>query len=372
MELFEKFEVNRESRWHVLAKLVGASLVLHLVFVWMVIYVPAFRDTLNIAALIASTKFVDRDYEATRIRDEVQMVQLSEKFRYPDGYFALESQFALGQVPGQTLTPDPFAPKIISQASKESKVDPEASPSPSPAASPAPSASASASPGASASASASPSAAAAVAQASVSPSPLTPEDAQKELEKTAEQNKITLPDENEINKKPLKDLAAQMNDLKNEGKLDLNKPFEIVIEAELDDKAKLINARFTKKEGDAVLQDLFSRMVTALNDSGLLIFLRPISDDNPGATVRITVKQGAKDVLASVESEASSPTSAVTLAKNYNNMLALGAWTRAGKDEAELMKNSTATPDGKKVAVNFSMPRQTVVDMINKQLKPGV
>ena len=53
-------------------------------------------------------------------------------------------------------------------------------------------------------------------------------------------------------------------------------------------------------------------------------------------------------------------------------MLALGAWTRAGKDEAELMKNSTATPDGKKVAVNFSMPRQTVVDMINKQLKPGV
>ena len=367
MELFEKFEVNREPRWQVLAKLVGASLVLHLVFVWMVIYVPAFRDTLNIAALIASTKFVDRDYEATRIRDEVQMVQLSEKFRYPDGYFALESQFASGQVPGQTPTPDPFAPKIISQASKESKVAPEASPSPSPAASPAPSASASASPGASASPSS-----AAVAQVSPSPSPLTPEEAQKELEKTAEQNKITLPEENEINKKPLKDLAAQMNDLKNEGKLDLNKPFEIVIEAELDDKAKLINARFTKKEGDAVLQDLFSRMVTALNDSGLLIFLRPISDDNPGATVRITVKQGAKDVLASVESEASSPTSAVTLAKNYNNMLALGAWTRAGKDEAELMKNSTATPDGKKVAVNFSMPRQTVVDMINKQLKPGV
>ena len=366
-ELFEKFEVNREPRWQVLAKLVGASLVLHLVFVWMVIYVPAFRDTLNIAALIASTKFVDRDYEATRIRDEVQMVQLSEKFRYPDGYFALESQFASGQVPGQTPTPDPFAPKIISQASKESHVDPGASPSPSPAASPAPSASASASPGASASPST-----AAVAKVSPSPSPLTPEEAQKELEKTAEQNKITLPEENEINKKPLKDLAAQMNDLKNEGKLDLNKPFEIVIEAELDDKAKLINARFTKKEGDAVLQDLFSRMVTALNDSGLLIFLRPISDDNPGATVRITVKQGAKDVLASVESEASSPTSAVTLAKNYNNMLALGAWTRAGKDEAELMKNSTATPDGKKVAVNFSMPRQTVVDMINKQLKPGV
>ena len=363
MELFERFEVNRAPRWQVLTKLVGASLVLHLVFVWMVIYVPAFRDTLNIAAIIASTKFVDRDYQATQIRDDVQLVQLSDKFRYPDGYFQFQSQLAAGQVPGQTPTPDPFAPRIISQASKESKVDPEASPSPSPATSASPTAS----PGASASPST-----AAVAQASPSPSPLTPDEAQKELEKTAEQNNITLPEENEINKKPLKDLAAQMNDLKNEGKLDLNKPFEIVIEAELNDQAKLVNARFKKKEGDAILQDLFSRMVTALNDSGLLIFLRPISNDNPGATVTITIKQGAKDVLASVESEASSPGSAVKLAKDYNNMLALGAWSRAGKDEGELMKNSTATPDGKKVAVNFSMPRQTVVDMINKQLKPGV
>ena len=363
MELFERFEVNRAPRWQVLSKLVGASLVLHLVFVWMVIYVPAFRDTLNIAAIIASTKFVDKDYEATQIRDDVQLVQLSDKFRYPDGYFQFESQLAAGQVPGQTPTPDPFAPRIISQASKESKVDPEASPSPSPEVS--------ASPAASPGASVSPSAAA-VAQASPSPSPLTPDEAQKELEKTAEQNNITLPEENEINKKPLKDLAAQMNDLKNEGKLDLNKPFEIVIEAELNDQAKLINARFKKKEGDAILQDLFSRMVTALNDSGLLIFLRPISNDNPGATVTITIKQGAKEVLASVESEASSPGSAVKLAKDYNNMLALGAWSRAGKDEGELMKNSTATPDGKKVAVNFSIPRQTVVDMINKQLKPGV
>ena len=49
-----------------------------------------------------------------------------------------------------------------------------------------------------------------------------------------------------------------------------------------------------------------SEMIAALNDSGFLTYLQPISKDNPSATIKITVKQGEKDVLASVESEASS------------------------------------------------------------------
>lgn len=365
-ELFEKFEVNRDPRWIVLSKLVGASLVLHLVFLWMAIYVPAFRDTINIAALIANTKFVERDYEATQIADDVQLVQLSEKFRYPDGYFAPDGQVA-AELPAQApAAAAPFAPKIISQASSEKNVDPEASPSPTPEASASPSASPIASPSA------------AIAAASPAPStpnpsgsPMTVDEAQKQLEKTAEQNNVPLPDENQINKKVLKDFAAYANDLKNQGKLNLDKPFEIVIEAELDADGKLQNPRFTKKVGDENLVDLFGKMIAALNDSGFLTYLQPISKDNPGSTVRITVKQGEKEVLASVESEASSPERAESLARALNNLLYFGAGSRAGKDEEVLMKNTNATPDGKKVVVNFSMPRQSVVDMIKKQLEPG-
>lgn len=359
MELFERFEVNRESRWQTLIKLTGASLVLHLVLVWMLIYVPVVRDTFNIAALVANTKFVDKDYEATQIGDDVQIVQLSDKFHYPEGYFALEAQLASGQLPGQTPVVDPFAPKIISQASKESNVDPEASPSPSPEASASPTAS----PAASASA---------IAQASPSASPLTPEKAQEELERTAKQNNVTLPEENEINKKVLKDFAAYANNLKVKGKLDFDKPFEIEIEAKLDEAGKLKDAKFTKKSGDENLVDLFGKLVAALNDSGFLVYLQPISKDNPDATVRITVKQGEKEVLASVTSEASSPERAESLAKALNNLLYFGAGSRAGHDEEVLMKNTNATPDGKRVVVNFSMPRQSVVDMIKKNLEPGV
>ena len=356
-ELFEKFEVNKDPRWITLSKLVGASLVLHLGLLWLVMYVPALRDTFNVAALIANTRFVDKEYNATQIGDDVRFVQVGEKFRYPDGYFALENQIA-GAVPGQVF--DPFAPKIISQAGSTKDVDPEASPSPSPQAS--------ASPAASPAASASPGTA--IAQAS--PSPLTPEEAQKALEKTAEQNNLALPDENQINKKVLKDFAAYANELKKQGKLDIEKPFEIVIEAELDEKGKLKNPRFTKKSGDENLVDLFGKMVAALNDSGFLTYLQPISKDNPNATVKITVKQGESEVLASVESEASSPERAASLSKALNNLLYFGAGSRAGKDEEVLMKNTTATPDGKKVVVNFSMPRQSVVDMIKRQMEPGI
>jgi hypothetical protein len=354
-ELFEKFEVNRDPRWIVLTKLLGASLVVHFALLWVVIYVPTVRDTVNIAALIASTKFVEKPYEATQIEDQVQVVQL---FRYPEGYFTPDGQVAaeLPPAPAPGVV-DPFAPKIISQASSLSK-EPEPSPSPSPVAS--------VSPEASPAPSASPSA---VAQASPQASPLTPEEAQKQLEKTADENKMPLPTEGEINKQVLKDFAAYANNLKTEGKLDLNKPFEIVIEAELDEKGKLKNPRFTKKEGDENLVDLFGKLVAALNDSGFLTYLQPISKDNPNATIKITVKQGEQEVLASVESEASSPQRAESLAKALNNLLYFGAGSRAGKD---IMKNTSATPDGKRVVVNFSMPRQSVVDMIKKQLQPGI
>ena len=362
-ELFEKFEVNRESRRQVLTKLVGASLVIHLVFLWLIVSVPALRSSLNIAALIAHTRFVDKDYEATQIADQVQLVQL-EKFHYPEGYFALEAQIN-GQLPPQVAAVDPFAPKIISQASKERNVAPEASPSPSPIASASPAASPSASPAASASPSA------AITKASPSSSPLSPEEAQKELEKTAEENNVAIPGENEINKKALKDFAAYASELKKQGKLDLDQPFEITIEAELDENGKLINARYTQRTGDKNLGDLFGRMVAALNDSGFLIYLKSISQDNPGAPVKITVKQGEKEVLASVESEASSATNAQKVAKDLNNLLALGVLARAGHDEVLIMKNSNATPDGKRVLVNFSMPRQDFLDMIKKQLEPG-
>ncbi len=358
-ELFSNFEINKDARWPIVSKLLGASLVLHVLLLSGVVYIPGVRDAFNLASLIADTSFVDKDYDRTQIGDDVQFVQLSgEKFRYPDGYFALDQQM---------VVPPPLAPvgpQFIASTPAPA-VAPELSVSPSPTPLPTP---------AVASAVGSPSPGVAQAKASATPvaSPaMSAEQAQTELEKTAEKNNLDLPKENEINRKAMKDFAAYANDLKKQGKLDFNKPFEIVIEAELDENGKLKNAKFTKKAGDENLVDLFGRMVAALNDSGFLVYLKPVDRDNPGSRVVFTIKQGESEVLATVESEASSIESARTLAKGFNLALSIGAQARAGKDEEALLKNTSAEPVGKKIVFNFTMPRQAVVELIKKQLAPG-
>ena len=376
-ELFANFEVNKESRRQILLKLLGGSVVLHIVFLSVAVYVPSVRDAFNIAALVASTRFVDKDYKRTVIANDVELLTMtSEKFHYPEGYWLIadENAAAAAALAAGIKPPvDPFAPKIISQASSGMGMQPETSPSPTASPSPSPGASPSPSP---------------VAQAQASPSPSiqtaakdgTPDkaeadkqaEAQKTLEETARQGNVALPDENAINKKALKDFAAYANEKKKEGKLDLNQQFEITIQAEMDEKGNLKNPRFTKAAGDETLVDLFGRMVAALNDSGLLTYLSVIKSNNPGATLTITIKQNESEVTAFVESEVVSPDEARKLAKTFNGMLAAGTLLRAGKDEAEVMKNTSVVPDGKKVVVKLAMPRQTVVDMLQKQLEPGV
>ncbi|MDQ1707897.1 MAG: hypothetical protein QOJ88_1108 [Pyrinomonadaceae bacterium] len=364
--LFANFEVNRESRGRILGQLLVGSIAVHALVLASVMFVPGLRNAFNLASLIGDTRFVDKPYEQTVIGDDVQLIDLaSNKFHYPEGYWAPEAP------PGTMPQLPPAGPQFIAQAAPPFAVQPELAPSPSPAPFPSPSPPASFPPLAMNPLPRSrrtprvkP-----IPTPEASPSPtLTADEAQKQLEKTAAQNNLDLPKENEINKKAMKDFAAYALDLKNQGKLDLNQPFEIVIEAELDQDGKLKDPKFTKKAGDPNLVDLFGRMVSALNDSGFLVYLKPLDKDNPGTKVVFTVKQGETDVLATVESEASSIDSARVLAKGFNVALMLGAQSRAGKDEEVLLRNTSAEPVGKKIVFNFTMPRQAVVDLIKKQL----
>ena len=284
-ELFRNFEVNRDLRWQLVLKLIGGSLAGHLLAIACIAYVPGLRDAFNVAVLLGDASFVSKPYERTEIGDDVHMVELSTpKFRYPDGYWATEGQLPIEQ-------PALSANQIIAQTNPGYSPPPaqpiatpmlDLSPTPVPSATPLPSPTVNASPFQT------------IGKANASPSPaktedkLTPDQAQAELEASAKKSNIELPKEGEINKQPLKDLAADAMRLKNQGKLDFDQPFEIIIEAELDEQGKLKNPKFTRKEGDPILVDIAGRMIAALNDSGFLIYLKRINEDNPGTKVIFT------------------------------------------------------------------------------------
>ena len=118
-------------------KWVTWSVVVHILSIACLMYVPGVRNVLNIAGLVSNTSFVDKDYDRTEIGDDVQFVQLAgEKFRYPDGYWALDGQ------PGMVTASRSRAPppsQIIVQQSQPAAPVPAPTPAlPEPTATPTP------------------------------------------------------------------------------------------------------------------------------------------------------------------------------------------------------------------------------------------
>src|SRR5438132_4223969 len=352
--LFENFEVNREPIWPKFKWLIAQSAAWHVLVITCVLLIPPVRNALSIAMIFSGGRFVDKPYNKTEIGD-ADIAELSlEKFHYPEGYFAMDQQGMPNPTPqflGSSFTPRSFKPVPVYSPS----------PTPSPTATPSPAIAASKLPDATAKPSVSPKAA----------DDKAVEKAQQRLESASKATGIELPQEGEVNKQPFKDLAAYVTDQTKQGKLDFEKPFEVSIDTELNKEGKLINPKVTKKTGDPNLADLGTRLVEAMNDSGILFYLKKINEDKPGTKVTFTIKQDGKEVIATVESEVASVVSARQLSNAFSLMLDVGAESRKGKDEEILLRSTTVSPDGKKIIFKLNMAHQDVVDVIKRGMEPS-
>src|SRR5437762_11996235 len=129
--LFDHFEVNREPLWPQLSWLLGGSAVWHVVLIIMIVMIPPLRDAFHITALFSGAGLVDRPYNRTEIGDAEIIEFTTEKFRYPDGYFAMDQQ-GMPPLPSTPVAPSaPFTPQPVS-------VQPTPTPTPTPAPSPTP------------------------------------------------------------------------------------------------------------------------------------------------------------------------------------------------------------------------------------------
>jgi hypothetical protein len=349
--LFENFEVNGEPFWPRVSWLIAGSGAWHLVLVALIILIPPVRDALSLTALFSGAGFVDRAYTKTQIGEGDDIIEFTtEKFHYPEGYFAMDQQaMPTPQFPATA----PFTPQVFSP--------PTPTPTPTPVASPSPAIAANTEAGNKPPDD----------KAKPSPSPNNADDkaaekAQQQLESASKATGIELAKEGDVNKKPFKDLAAYATELKNQGKLDFEKPFEVAIDTELDKDGKLVKPKVSKHLGDPTLVDLGGRLVAAMNDSGILFYLKKINEDKPGTKVVFTIKQDGNEVVATVESEVSSADSARQLAAAFRLMLGLGADSRKGKDEEVLLKSTTVSADSNKVVFKLTMAHQDVVDLVRK------
>ena len=346
--LFDHFEVNHEPFWPRIVWLVAGSGAWHFVLIACIVLIPPVRDAFAITAMFSGAGFVDRPYSRTEIDDADIIDFTTEKFHYPEGYFLIDQQ---GLPPTQFPVMPPFTPASVYRAGN---------PSPSPSVSPTPSAS--------------PTMAMNIGDIKTpgaTPSPAKPDDkateqAQKELEAASKKTGIAIPEEGVINKAPFRELAVFATELKDQKKLDFNKPFEVSIDTSLDKEGKLVNPVVTRKSGDDTLVDLGKRLVAAMNDSGVLFYLKKLNEDKPGTRVSFTIKQEANEVVAIVESEASSADSANKLARGFSLMMTLGADSRKGHDEEILLKNTKVSADGNKVVFKLTMPREEAVEIVKK------
>jgi hypothetical protein len=353
--LFDHFEVNREPFWPRIVWMVAGSGAWHLVILVLIVMIPPVRDAFSITAMFRDAGFVDRPYSRTEIGDDVDILDYStEQFHYPAGYWAMDQQ-GIPPLPQFPVTPA-FTPASMS---------PAVSPSPSPSATPTPTPSVLIA----GNSGDGKTAAGKGTEPKPTPSP-TPDKsaelAQKELEAASKKTGIELPEEGEINKAPFKALAMYATDLRDHNKLDFNKSFEISIETTLDKDGKLVKPTVARKSGDETLVDLGKELVSAMNDSGVLVYLKKINEDKPGTKVTFTIKQDGAEVVATVESEASSADSANKLSRGFGLMLLAGAASRKGHDEEILLKSTKVSADSNKIIFKLTMAHQDIVEIVQK------
>lgn len=194
--------------------------------------------------------------------------------------------------------------------------------------------------------------------------------------------------ENDINKRPFKDLANLVNDLVARKEINLeNSQFLVEATGKLNKDGKLEKKtfRFTRAvSNDPKMVDVVKQSIEAFNDSGFLKYLKDLS----GKDINLSIKQDQTVIAATVQSEldrdtlASSVASALKLGigfaqdKKKKEIAQMQAENNPEKaqdlqneiDDLALLDNTQVTSDGKKLIVTFNVQKTIVQQMIQRKL----
>ncbi|HEX8194782.1 MAG TPA: hypothetical protein VF571_01110 [Pyrinomonadaceae bacterium] len=394
-QLFANYELDNSKWLAIILKFLGGSLVLHLVFLLSAIYVPVVRDAFYVAMLFSNSdlKTANKDYTLEEIGD-VTMINLADpnRFRYPEGYFNT------GEYVENPMDPTIMAvngdPSLSGLTTAPPIFDPAVpAPTPFPTPFPTPTASVSGFPSVVNSPPAARNRNRKRGNLPPAPTPipgakmesLTAEvdenavpkkpDANAQAKTTPNKDPQTLLSEDEINKKPLIDFGVKVDQLQQQKKIDLNQPFAMTVEGELEKGGKLIAPNVTKKDGDQQLVELTKELIQVLNASGILKTLSDVAlKDSPSQKhkIKFDLNNDQTNLAVNITFELANAEVAYRIQSGVNALIALNKMQRKDKVEGQILQNVRAESDGKLIVFKSLMPRQDAQKLIQDQLAAAV
>jgi len=176
------------------------------------------------------------------------------------------------------------------------------------------------------------------------------------------------PEEQKLfNKKPLEDFGIKYGQAILNKEFDLNAPFEIEVKANLNEFGKLIDATYSAKpESDARMIEIAKEAISAFSDSQLLRTLYDVGI----RSVKITFSQDKEHLQAVITSDAGTPNKASSIRSSVS-LIIRGALSNMNpeSDEARLISKAEITSQGRLFVVNFKIPHNEKMEMIEKNLR---
>ena len=193
--------------------------------------------------------------------------------------------------------------------------------------------------------------------------------------------------EGTINRKPFSDLALVLIQRASQNQLNLSIPFLVQASGKLNPDGKLEKKTFKYIKAESpdpqMIKDVQAG-IEAFNDSGFLQNLSMLS----GRTLDLTLQQDETNISAMVQSEVESETRATTLVtlmaqfvqgainKKTNDIVELEKANDPAKatelqndrDDLELLKNLKVGQNGKRIVINFGVPKEFGLGLIKRKL----
>jgi hypothetical protein len=185
----------------------------------------------------------------------------------------------------------------------------------------------------------------------------------------------------EINKKPLKDYAANLKAKYDKKEVDLTQPFNVVAVGVIDKDGKLDTktidpktkrpvSGFVKAEGNEQMVEVAKQAIEAVGNSGWLGYLHMLGVDK----INFTVIQDNENLKVVITSDQPTPQRAETIKNGLNGFIE-GALMfdrsnikKLGDDERLLLQSAKVTFSGKQFVLDFAMPKQKAQEMITRKL----